>query len=67
MSTPNNPRYGVSLGSNGLLYVNDKRMQTTRSFSPREFVYGQGSYEPLTADYPDYVHGLVWALVDRSK
>jgi hypothetical protein len=67
MSTPTNPRYTVALGSNGLLYINDKRLQSTRSYSPAEFVSGQMRHNTDTDDYPDYVHGLVWQLVDRSK
>lgn len=63
----NNTRYQVSKGSNGLLYVTDKRTQTTHRHSPAEFVLGQRQYDSDTAAYPNYIHDEVWALVSRSK
>jgi len=66
MYVPTNNRYTVKAGDNGAIYITDKRLQSTRRYFPREFVYGQMGYNSETAEYPNYVHGLVWNIVDRS-
>ena len=63
--TPKNPRYQVSKGSNGLLYVTDKKEKTIHRHSPAEFIWGQCQYDSDTEAYPNYIHDEVWALVER--
>jgi len=67
---PKNPRYTVSLASDGAFIIADRRALhgNIKRFYPANFVQGCMSYDERTARYPDYVHGKLWALHDsRSR
>ncbi len=70
MNRPKNARYLVSLAEDGAFLVYDRNCihKRTARYLPAEFVSGQGSFNPTTIKYPDYVHGQLWALHDgRSR
>ena len=58
------PRYFVALANDGAFLITDRKARPnhTARFLPREFVSGQGGFDPATLKYPDYVHGQLWAL-----
>jgi hypothetical protein len=64
-----NPRYLVSLAEDGAFLVYDRRAihKRTARYQPREFVCGQGGYNPRTDAYPDYVHSQLWALHESAQ
>jgi len=52
--------------SSAVTVINNKTGQRI-ALLPQEFTYGSMMFNDITDSFPNYVHGLVWAISDARR